>query len=97
MTTNQPQNEPTLTDVIEQIQELKTELREGLETNRKELRAEVERWDERFFQFSRDNLNTSRTIIITAGSVVVLSPVLQALAPAIKTIVARLTEGDMPQ
>jgi len=97
MTTNQPQNEPTLTDVIEQIQELKTELREGLETNRKELRAEVERWDERFFQFSRDNLNTSRTIIITAGSVVVLSSVLQALAPAIKTIVARLIGGDMPQ
>jgi len=97
MTTNQPQNEPTLTDVIEQIQELKTELRAGLETNRKELRAEVERWDERFFQFSRDNLNTSRTIIITAGSVVVLSPVLQALAPAIKTIVARLIGGDMPQ
>ena len=94
MTTNQPSNEPTLADVIEQIQELKTELREGLEANRKELREEVERWDERFFQFTRDNLNTSRTFIITAGSVVVLSPVLQALAPAIQTVISRLLGVD---
>ncbi len=53
------------------------------------LSEEIKRWDDRFFQFSRDNLTIARTIIITAGTVVILSPVLQALAPAIETVVSR--------
>ncbi len=47
------------------------------------LQQDVRRWDERFFQLTRDNVVTSRTIIVTAGTVVLFSPVLQALAPAI--------------
>jgi type IV secretory pathway component VirB8 len=58
------------------------------------LSADVARWDERFFQLSRDNLTIARTIIITAGTVVILSPVLQALAPAIETVVTRLLGLD---
>jgi predicted RND superfamily exporter protein len=58
------------------------------------LSADVARWDERFFQLSRDNLTIARTIIITAGTVVILSPVLQAFAPAIETVVTRLLGLD---
>lgn len=89
--TTTPDREPTLTDVVQQI----VALRGDLEQSRQELKAEVERWDERFFQFQRDNLTTARTIIITAGSVVILSPVLQALAPAIQTVVSRLAGVDV--
>ncbi|MGB6015722.1 MAG: hypothetical protein WBG32_13420 [Nodosilinea sp.] len=40
---------------------------------------------------------TWRTLIITAGSVVTLSPVLQAFAPAIQTVVSRLAGVDVAQ
>jgi septal ring factor EnvC (AmiA/AmiB activator) len=98
-----PDREPTLADIAQQINELRnisqqiSELRADLEQSRQDLKAEVERWDERFFQFTRDNLTTARTIIITAGSVVILSPVLQAFAPAIQTVVKRLLRVDAPQ
>ncbi|MEM9482619.1 MAG: hypothetical protein AAGA83_02910 [Cyanobacteria bacterium P01_F01_bin.116] len=52
-----------------------------------ELKAATIRQDDRFFQLSRDNLGTAHAIIVTAGTVVILSPVLQALAPAIKALV----------
>jgi len=68
-----------------------------LEQSRQDLKAEVLRWDERFFQFTRNNLGTARTIIITAGSVVILSPVLQALAPAVQSVVTRLLGADAPR
>jgi hypothetical protein len=84
MTSNDPQREPTLADISRQI----TDISDRLD-------SEVKRWDERFFQLTRDNLTTSRTIIITAGSVILLSPVLQALAPAIQTIVARLIGAEL--
>lgn len=57
------------------------------------IEAEVRRWDERFFQMNRDFGQTSRTIIIAAASVVILSPLLQSLAPAIGAIVDRLVGG----
>ena len=90
-------------DISHQIAELREDLEQSrqdlkgeLEQLRQELRTEVERWDERFFQFTRDNLGTSRAIIITAGSVVILSPVLQAFAPAIQSVAARLLGADLP-
>ncbi|MBD2425140.1 hypothetical protein [Phormidium sp. FACHB-1136] len=88
--TSTPEREPTLKDIVEQIQELRSEL----ERSRQELKDEVGRWDERFFQFTRENLVTARTIIITAGTVITLSPVLQAFAPAIEAVVTRLMGGD---
>jgi len=88
-----PDREPTLADIAQQI----SELRADLEQSRQDLKAEVERWDERFFQFTRGNLSTARTIIITAGSVVILSPVLQAFAPAIQTVVNGLLGVNAPQ
>ncbi len=49
------------------------------ETN-KRIEDEVKRWDERFFQLVKEQGQTARTIIIAAASVVVLSPVLGAIA-----------------
>lgn len=90
-----PDREPTLSDVIERmdqigdvidrIEQLTTEVTQV----REELKTEVVRQDDRFFQLSRDNLGTARAIIVTAGTVVILSPVLQALAPAIKAVVTQ--------
>ncbi|MEO1300060.1 MAG: hypothetical protein AAFW75_30680, partial [Cyanobacteria bacterium J06636_16] len=57
----EPDREPTISDVLEVVQGI----REDLEQTRQELREEVERWDERFFQFTRDNLAISRIIIVT--------------------------------
>jgi hypothetical protein len=102
--TTTPDREPTLADVVQQIiglrgdlEQSRQELNDKLEQSRQDLKTEVERWDERFFQFQRDNLTTARTIIITAGSVVILSPVLQAFAPAIQSVVTRLVGGDLAQ
>lgn len=58
-----------------------------------ELKAESQKWDERFFQLTQDTLGTAKTIIVTAGIVVIFSPILQALAPAIEKIVARVLEA----
>ena len=91
--TTAPEREPTLADIAQQLSDLQREL----ESSREDLKTEVQRWDERFFQFQRDNLTTARTIIITAGSVVILSPVLQAFAPAIQTVVSRLVGVDVAQ
>lgn len=86
----------TVTTIQQDLVTSRQELREEVGQSRRELREEVERWDERFFQFTRDNLNASRTIIITAGSVVILSPVLQAFAPVIQAVVTRLVNGSIP-
>ncbi|MEM9976666.1 MAG: hypothetical protein AAF808_03460 [Cyanobacteria bacterium P01_D01_bin.2] len=83
--TTTPDREPTLADVIERIDQLSNEVGQV----RQELKTEVVRQDDRFFQLSRDNLGTARAIIVTAGTVVILSPVLQALAPAIKAVVTQ--------
>lgn len=53
------------------------------ETN-KRIEAEVKRWDERFFQLVKDQGTTARTIIIGAATVVVLSPVLGAVADLVE-------------
>lgn len=87
---NSADREPTLQDLADKIDALT----QGLEQSRREIRDEVERWDERFFQFTRENLVTARTIIITAGTLIILSPMLQAFAPVIEAVVTRLMGGD---
>lgn len=52
------------------------------ETNQR-IEDEVKRWDERFFQLVKEQGQTARTIIIAAASVVVLSPVLGAIADVV--------------
>ena len=50
-----------------------------IEQTNQRIQDEVKRWDERFFQLVKEQGQTSRTIIIAAASVVVLSPVLGAV------------------
>jgi predicted nuclease with TOPRIM domain len=47
------------------------------------LAAESEKWDERFFQLSRDTLNFSRNVIVTAAVVAVLAPLLREVVVAL--------------
>ncbi len=45
------------------------------------LEAEVKRWDERFFQLSRDTLNFTRNVVTIAAITAVLIPLLPDVAP----------------
>ena len=51
-----------------------------LEEEAKKTNEQFQKWDDRYFQLVKDQGNTARTIIIAAASVVVLSPVLGAVA-----------------
>ncbi len=55
------------------------------------IEAEVRRWDERFFQLSRDTLNFTRNIVTIAAITAVLIPLLKDVAPL---IVELLREGS---
>jgi MerR family transcriptional regulator, repressor of the yfmOP operon len=52
-------------------------LSESNTINIAKLEAQSEKWDERFFQLSRDTLKFSRNVIITAGIFTVLAPLLK--------------------
>jgi uncharacterized protein (DUF3084 family) len=45
------------------------------------LEAEVKRWDERFFQLSRDTLNFTRNVVTIAAITAVLIPLLRMSLP----------------
>jgi uncharacterized protein (DUF3084 family) len=45
------------------------------------LEAEVKRWDERFFQLSRDTLNFTRNVVTVAAITALLIPLLRDVAP----------------
>lgn len=47
------------------------------------LMTEVKRWDERFFQLSKDTLGFTRTVVTIASGVVVLIPLLKDVAPLV--------------
>ena len=58
-----------------------------IEENKKkfeETQEQFKKWDERYFQLVKEQGSTARTIIIAAASVVVLSPVLGAVADLVK-------------
>lgn len=84
------QSEPSRLDRIEALVEANAKSINQLEAD---LKAESRKWDERYFQLTRDTLGTAKTIIVTAGTVTILSPLLQALSPAIKELVIRLLDA----
>ena len=55
------------------------------------LEAEVKRWDERFFQLSRDTLNFTRNVVTIAAITAVLIPLLRDVAPL---LIELLREGS---
>jgi MerR family transcriptional regulator, repressor of the yfmOP operon len=70
MQTEQP--EPTIADVLNDISQLDIKLN-----------AEVKRWEERFFQLSRDTLNFTCAIVTTAAVVAVIVPIVRDLIPVL--------------
>jgi uncharacterized protein (DUF3084 family) len=50
------------------------------------LEAEVKRWDERFFQLSRDTLNFTRNVVTVAAITAVLIPLLRDVAPLLSEL-----------
>jgi MerR family transcriptional regulator, repressor of the yfmOP operon len=74
--TEQP--EPTIADVLNAISQLDIKLN-----------AEVKRWDERFFQLSRDTLNFTRATVTTAAVVAAIVPIFRDLIPVLVEQLAR--------
>lgn len=97
MTINQPDKSDRIELLLEQmavnikqigtdVQQLQVEvvqLKEVVSDQGAKLEKETARWDERFFAFAKDNLQTSRTIILTAGAAIILAPLVQAVSPVI--------------
>ncbi|MGA1262841.1 MAG: hypothetical protein ACO331_02895 [Prochlorothrix sp.] len=54
-------------------------LQEELARSRQELQEEVKRWDNRFFEFSRDSLNRANTLIASATISVIAGVILLLL------------------
>jgi chromosome segregation ATPase len=50
-------------------------LKQDIDDIRKELTAEVKRWDERYYQLSKDTLGFARYVIVSGVIVAVLAPV----------------------
>ena len=72
-----------LTQILSLLNKLDADIRDTnqrLESEISETKKQFQKWDERYFQLVKDQGNTARTIIIAAASVVVLSPVLGAVA-----------------
>ena len=75
-----------LTQILEILNRLDGDVRElkkGQDSTNAQIEQtnkKIEKWDDRYFQLVKDQGNSARTIIIAAASVVVLSPVLGAVA-----------------
>lgn len=65
---------------LEETNKKVAETNQRLEEEAKKNSEQFQKWDDRYFQLVKDQGNTARTIIIAAASVVVLSPVLGAVA-----------------
>lgn len=75
-----------LNHVENQITELRSEVK-GI-TDR--LESEVKRWDERFFQLSKDTLSFIRSVITAGVIVAILVPAIKDLSPAIIQLITEL-------
>lgn len=76
-------------DLVESNNQRLDNLEHQIQQNRQQLNEEVKRWDDRFFQVVKEQGQTSRTIILAASSVVVLSPVLGTVAEFVARILAQ--------
>lgn len=76
MTGSSEPKEPTLSDVLAAVERIETKL-EG----------EVKRWDERFYQLSRDTLNFTRNVVVIAAVTAVLIPLLRDVTPLVLEII----------
>ncbi len=79
---NEPK-EPTLADVLAEVQATRQDI-QALEVR---LEGEVKRWDERFFQLSRDTLIFTRNVVVLAAVTAVLIPLLRDVSPLVLDII----------
>lgn len=75
-------------DQLAKILALVEKLDRDIQNTDQRMQEEVKRWDDRFFQLVKEQGQTSRTIIIAAASVVVLSPVLGTVAEFVARLLA---------
>ncbi|CCQ56639.1 hypothetical protein [Crocosphaera watsonii] len=73
----------------QRIEKENQETKQRIEATNQRIEEEVKRWDERFFNLVKEQGQTARTIIITAASVVVLSPVLGAVVELVEKFVIK--------
>jgi MerR family transcriptional regulator, repressor of the yfmOP operon len=71
------------TDIRATNEKLEKEIEENKKKS-EETREQFQKWDERYFNLVKEQGNTARTMIIATASVVVLSPVLGAVADLAK-------------
>lgn len=64
---------------LEEVRHDVGEVREELARSRQEFQEEVRRWDNRFFEFSRDSLNRANTLIASATISVIAGVILLLL------------------
>jgi len=64
-------------------------LDQDIRATNQRIEKETKRWDDRFFQLVKEQGQTARTIIIAAASVVVLSPVLEAVTDLASQFLSR--------
>lgn len=77
-------SDPTLADVLLEVKAV----RDDVAKLDQRLTNEVQRWDERFFQLTRDTLNFTRAVVTTAAVVAVLVPTLKEVLPGIIDLLA---------
>lgn len=73
---------------LTKILTLVEKLDKDIQNTDQRMQEEVKRWDDRFFQLVKEQGQTSRTIIIAAASVVVLSPVLGTVSEFVARLLA---------
>ncbi|MCJ2541749.1 hypothetical protein [Thermostichus vulcanus] len=76
---------------IAQLAEQSQEVLESIANTEERIEAEVKRWDERFFQLSRDTLNFTRNAVTIAAVTAVLIPLLKDVVPL---VIELLREGS---
>ncbi len=67
--------------IVQALNELKVELKAELKSETMAINSKLlaldEKWNEKFFQLSRDTSNFARNVIVTAAVVAVLAPLLR--------------------
>jgi NAD-specific glutamate dehydrogenase len=87
MTSNQPDRLNRIETNLERLEIIVEKNSQDFDKLSQELKEAAKKWDERFYQLTKDNLNISRTIIITSGAAIIFSPLLRELTPTIKAFI----------
>ncbi len=82
---------------LEKLEALIQRNSDEITQSRKDIVELSKKWDERFYQLTKDNLNISRTIIIIAGAAIIFSPLLREISPMVSIQLITPASGDMTE